>query len=143
VEVDCEAELIAAKSESGSELEIPSTLRTPLRRRMELRHPLVLPVRIWGLDATGQMFEQNATTVDVTTKGAFLTGVTHRLQRGCVIGVEHRSSRARFRVTWVESTQDDGPRKVGVQLIEAGRFIWGRVVPRVFLDEATGRQLPD
>jgi hypothetical protein len=83
------------------------------------------------------MFEEYATTVDVTTTGAHINGIKHPLQRGCVIGVEHRSSRARYRVTWVESADDGKPGEVGVQLIEPGKFIWGRVIPRVFLDSET------
>ena len=80
------------------------------------------------------MFEEYATTVDVTTTGAHIAGIKRPLQRGCVIGVEHRSSRARYRVTWVESEEDGKPGKVGVQLIETGKFIWGRVIPRVFVN---------
>jgi diguanylate cyclase (GGDEF)-like protein len=110
----------------------PDTDGIPMRKRLDVRHRLALPVRIWGMDATGQLFEEYATTVDVTTTGANITGIKHLLQRGCVIGVEHRSSRARYRVTWVESTDDGKPRKIGVQLIETGKFIWGRVIPRVF-----------
>ena len=51
-----------------------------------------------------------------------------------MIGVEHRSSRARYRVTWVEGADDVKPAKVGVQLIETGKFIWGRVIPRLFVE---------
>jgi diguanylate cyclase (GGDEF)-like protein len=111
-------------------------------KRQELRHSLTLPVRIWGMDANGQMFEEFGSTVDVTTTGAHITGVRHRLQRGCVIGVEHRSSRARYRVTWVSGSEGDMPGKVGVQLIETGKFIWGRVIPRIFGD-ADAAELPD
>ncbi len=108
-----------------------------MRRRREVRHLLALPVRIWGMDATGQMFEQYATTVDVTTTGASIAGIKHPLQRGCVIGIEHSSSRARYRVTWVGSTENGKTGEVGVQLIEVGKFIWGRVIPRVFVDSNT------
>ena len=80
------------------------------------------------------MFEEFATTIDVTTTGASIAGIKHLLLRGCVISVEHRSSRARYRVKWVEAAQDDKPGNVGVQLIEPGKFIWGRVIPRVFTD---------
>jgi diguanylate cyclase (GGDEF)-like protein len=111
----------------------------PKGKRQELRHSLTLPVRIWGMDTTGQMFEQDATTVDVTTTGAHITGIKYRLQRGCVIGVEHCSSRARYRVTWVGKKEDGQPGEVGVQLIESGKLIWGRVIPRVFGDSASGR----
>jgi hypothetical protein len=103
-------------------------------KRLEVRHSLALPVRIWGMDATGQMFEEHATTVDVTTTGAHITGMKRLLQRGCVIGVEHRSSRARYRVAWVGSADDGKSGKIGLQLIETGKFIWGRVIPRVFGD---------
>ena len=51
-----------------------------------------------------------------------------------MIGVEHRSSRARYRVTWVGSAEEDRPGDIGVQLLETGKFIWGRVIPRVFGD---------
>jgi two-component system cell cycle response regulator len=115
-------------------LSLPITEGTSMRKRLDVRHRLALPVRIWGMDATGQMFEECATTVDITTTGANIAGIKHLLQRGCVIGVEHRSSRARYRVTWVKSADEGQPGKVGVQLIETGKFIWGRVIPRVFVD---------
>jgi diguanylate cyclase (GGDEF)-like protein/PAS domain S-box-containing protein len=122
------------RQEVGHSLTLPVTDGTFMSKRQEVRHSLVLPVRIWGMDANGQMFEQHATTVDVTTTGAHITGIKHLLQRGCVIGVEHRSSRARYRVTWVGSADDGKSGNVGVQLIETGKFIWGRVIPRVFGD---------
>ncbi len=109
-------------------------------KRQEVRHALNLPIRIWGMDATGQTFEQEATTIDVTTTGARITGVKHLLQRGCVIGIEHCSSRARYRVTWV-GTEGDKPGEIGVQLIEPGKFIWGRVISRVF-GEFRGGEAP-
>jgi hypothetical protein len=86
------------------------------------------------MDAHGQMFEQHATTVDVTTTGAHMTGIKHSLQRGCVIGVEHGSSRARYRVIWVGSKENERPDEIGLHLIETGKFIWGRVIPRMFGD---------
>jgi hypothetical protein len=104
-----------------------------MAKRRDTRHNLTVTVRVWGMDVTGQMFEQYATTVDVTTSGAHIAGIKHVLQRGCVIGVEHRSSRARYRVTWV-GTEDDRPGEVGLQLVEQGKFIWGRVIPRMFVD---------
>jgi hypothetical protein len=118
----------------NNEVHASESESTLMGNRRELRHTLVVPVRIWGMDATGQMFEQYATTVDVTTTGVRITGIKHELHRGCVIGVEHCSSRARYRVTWVGSTEDHRPGEVGARLVETGKFIWGRVIPRVFGD---------
>ncbi len=131
------------RAPTGKCLDLPISLGlavtdgAPLKKRLDVRHCLSLPVRIWGLDANGKMFEQCATTVDVTTTGANIIGIEHPLQRGCVIGVEHRFSRARYRVTWVSRPEDDKPGKIGVQLIETGKFIWGRVIPRVFADRVS------
>ena len=122
------------RQEVGHTLSLPVSDSTYVRKRLDVRHRLALPVRVWGMDATGQMFEEYATTVDVTTTGAHISGIKHLLQRGCVIGVEHRSSRARYRVSWVETADGGKPGKVGVKLIESGKFIWGRVIPRVFVD---------
>ncbi|MGC2209951.1 MAG: hypothetical protein WA532_07545 [Candidatus Korobacteraceae bacterium] len=105
-----------------------------MAKRQEARHTLRVPVRIWGMDVNGKMFEQHATTVDVTTCGASIAGIEHLLKRGCVIGVEHGLSRARYRVAWVGSTKDDRPGEVGLELIEKGKFIWGRVITREFGD---------
>jgi two-component system, cell cycle response regulator len=138
VEVECASKTddppVGKRQELSQSLAPPVTDPTCVSKRLEVRHSLALPVRIWGMDATGQMFEEYATTIDVTTTGAHIIGIKHLLHRGCVIGVEHRSSRARYRVTWVESADDGKSRKIGVQLIETGKFIWGRVIPRVFED---------
>ncbi len=137
--VEVEGESEADGTPKGKRLNLPETLNLtvtdgPTKKRLDVRHSLALPVRIWGLDANGQLFEEYATTVDVTTTGAHITGVRHFLQRGCVIGVENRFSRARYRVTWVVRTEDGRPGEIGVQLIETGKFIWGRVIPRVFVE---------
>jgi hypothetical protein len=121
-----------------------------MAKRREVRHSLTFSVRIWGMDVTGQMFEQYATAVDVTTSGARIADIEHLVQRGCVIGVEHGSSRARYRVAWVGMTEVGRPGEVGLQLIEKGKFIWGRVIPREFGDSfpnqmafAQDQNLPD
>ncbi|HEX8926792.1 MAG TPA: hypothetical protein VF786_13425 [Terriglobales bacterium] len=103
-------------------------------KRLEVRFDMALPVRIWGLDADGKVFEEEATTIDVTTTGARLRGVTRSLHRGCVIGIRHKNSSARYRVTWVGPSENGVEHEIGVQLLEGGKFIWGRVLPRIFID---------
>lgn len=113
---------------------VSSDTFSSMGKRLELRFGLALPVRIWGLDADGQVFEEEAITIDVTTTGARLRGVTRSLHRGGIIGIRHRNSSARYRVTWVRKEENSAGYEIGVQLLEGGKFIWGRVLPRVFLD---------
>ena len=109
-----------------------------MSQRKEQRFSLEMPVRISGLDADGRLFEQEAETLDVTTSGARISGIRHRLHRGCIITIQRRTSKARFRVMWVG--EDGGPDQgqIGVQLIESGKFIWGQVIPRIFGDRFRG-----
>jgi hypothetical protein len=109
---------------------------TGLRREQRLH--LALPVRVWGMDVNGELFEQDATTMDITTVGARLTGIIYPLQRGCVIGVQHQTSKARFRVKWVgtEGSHDQG--QIGLRLLDEGKLIWGRALRRALGDEYTG-----
>ena len=138
--VEVESPIEAEGKPTAKRLEVeppappPVSPETYRKKRLDVRHSLALPVRVWGMDATGEMFEEYGTTVDVTTTGASIAGIKHLLLRGCVICVEHGSSRARYRVKWVEAARGDKPGNVGLQLLETGKFIWGRVIPRVFVD---------
>ncbi len=103
-------------------------------KRQEARLELQAPVRVWGMDARGQMFEAYATTVDVTTKGARISNIPHELYRGAVVGLEYKKHRARYRVAWLRPDAEGKPGEIGLQLVDVGKFIWGRVLPRVFGD---------
>jgi hypothetical protein len=103
--------------------------------RKELRVSLQLPVRIWGMDANGELFEQDAATVDITTTGAQLNGVTRQLHRGSVIGIQHRMSKARFRVMWIGIEGTPSENCIGVKLVEEGKYIWGQPVQRIMGDD--------
>jgi diguanylate cyclase (GGDEF)-like protein len=111
--------------------------------RLDQRSRIALSVRVWGMDINGQLFEQEAKTVDITTTGARLEGITRPLQRGCVIGIQHKTSKARYRVTWVGAEGTPAQSQIGLQLIDSGKLIWGRVIPRVFGDDSwRGRARP-
>lgn len=103
--------------------------------RKEMRVTLRLPVRIWGMDANGELFEEDAATVDITTTGAQLSGVTRHLHRGAVIGIQHRMSKARFRVMWIGIDDTPSENCIGVKLLEEGKYIWGQPVQRVMGDD--------
>ena len=75
--------------------------------RRELRLYLALKVRVWGLDANGRGFEQDATTVDITGSGARLAGITCSLRSGCRIWLQHRGCKGNFWVRWVGKPETD------------------------------------
>ncbi|MGA2989652.1 MAG: GGDEF domain-containing protein [Candidatus Korobacteraceae bacterium] len=105
--------------------------------RREKRMNIALPVQVWGMDSNGELFEQDATTMDITTVGARLKGITHRLERGCVVGIKHQNSKARFRVKWVGAERSQAQGQIGVRLLDEGKLIWGMALRRVLGDDFT------
>jgi len=61
-----------------------------------------LVVRVWGMNAEGRPFFQNANAQNLTGAGATLSGIEHPLQPGETIGVQNGERKARFRVVNAE-----------------------------------------
>jgi hypothetical protein len=49
--------------------------------------------------------------------------------------VKHQNSKARYRVVWVRDASSATEGEIGLQLIDGGKFIWGRTLPRIFGDD--------
>jgi hypothetical protein len=103
--------------------------------RRELRKKVALSVRIFGTDATGQIFSQSVSTVDVSFEGAMLNGVNRPIQTGEIIGLTYGKNKARFRVQWVGEPGTPQEGKIGVQNVSPTQCIWGIPLPERGLDE--------
>jgi diguanylate cyclase (GGDEF)-like protein len=139
------AGVLEAQRTGGNRVVLHSELALKAGTRREQRLRIALPVQLWGMDLDGALFSQEAVTIDITTIGARLNGITHSLQRGCVVGVKHQNSKARYRVVWVGDPGSANKGQVGLQLIDGGKFIWGRTLPRIFGDDefAVTRSRPE
>jgi hypothetical protein len=87
-----------------------------------------LVVRVWGMNALGKAFSQNAYARNLLHDGALLSGVDHALTPGDTIGVQYQEKKARVRVV---STQDVGlPQKlqVEVRLVQGQECPWAQHV---------------
>ena len=93
-----------------------------MEKRPELRVSADLPVRIWGMDADGKPFFQNATASNLSSEGALLSDVHHVLKAGEVIGIQYGDRKSRFEVKWVNAA-DRGIFEVGIRVLS------GQVVP--------------
>jgi hypothetical protein len=106
-----------------------------MARRREERIIISLPVRLWGMDVNGKPFTQNASSVDITRLGARLQGVSCQIQHGDIIGVQHGTDKARFRVIWVARPGSRNEGQIGVHCVEAGKYIWGTIQPSNTADD--------
>ena len=55
-----------------------------------------LVVRVWGMNAKGKAFSQNAYARNLALDGALLSGLDDALTPGDSIGVQHQDKKARF-----------------------------------------------
>lgn len=94
----------------------------------ELRIPMQLDVRVWGMDSDGKPFSQMARTVDISGRGARLAGINSPKQHGDIIGVQHGDQKARFQVMWVGEEGTAAQGQIGIQCMDAGRCLWAEAL---------------
>lgn len=111
----------------------------PLR---ELRVPMQLEVRLWGMDATGKPFFHIARTVEVSAKGARLAGVTCLMEPGAIIGVQHGHQKARFRVLWIGQNDTPEQGQIGLACLDPDKCIWADALQEIPTTDGFG-QGPD
>lgn len=92
--------------------------------RPEQRVEAQIIVRVWGMDAEGRPFFQNANAGSISAEGALLSGIRHPLKVGDVIGIQHNEKKARFKVVWVKDAALPRTIEAGVQLMSNQRSPW-------------------
>ena len=92
-------------------------------KRREARIEAKLQVRIAGTDASGSPILLMVPTRNVSRQGALLEGIQATLKVGEIVAITYKTSRARFRVTWVGDAEKAG--QIGVQNVETEKCIWG------------------
>jgi hypothetical protein len=94
-------------------------------KRREQRTRIALPVKVYTRDDQGRTIIEIACTMDITPKGARLTGVRCITHAGEVLQVERGKSKAFYRVMWVGDRMTNSEGQVGLQCIEPDAAIWG------------------
>lgn len=93
-------------------------------RRPETRVATPILVRVWGMDADGRPFFQNANASNISTEGATLSGINHPLKAGDVIGIQYSEKKARLKVVWVVDGGVARQIEVGVQTLPNQQCPW-------------------
>jgi len=95
-----------------------------LGKRREPRIQARLQVRIAGIDVSGRPLLQIVTTRNISRQGALLEGFQSKLKVGEIVSITYKSSRARFRVSWVGDAGTEKAGQIGVQSVEPDKCIW-------------------
>ena len=93
-------------------------------KRPESRVDARILVRVWGMDADGRPFFQNANASNISSDGAQISAINHLLKAGDIIGVQHGDKKARFKVIWVIDGGHARKIDCGVQMLPNQRSPW-------------------
>jgi hypothetical protein len=93
-------------------------------RRREQRTLRELPPIVWGVDACGERFLQEARARDISLFGALLSGLDADLKSGDVIGILFGKNKARYRVVWIRYDGAGDKMLVVVHRLESDSCPW-------------------
>ena len=99
-----------------------STDKTSNRRQG--RTKAVLPVRVFGKDRGGNLFEELVHTLDIAPHGGRLGAIHHELKPLDQVTVQYRQHRMEFRVVWTKPIDNAREYQVGLQALEE-KAAWG------------------
>jgi len=107
-----------------------------------------LLVRVWGMNADGRPFFQNAMARALTGEGALLIGIEHALKTEEVIGVQYGDKKSRVRVVGVADGNLPQRFQVDVRIVGGQMCPWeehvshGETVPVPAASGSNKRQFP-
>jgi hypothetical protein len=107
---------------------MPVAKQKPSNRKQD-RIRGVLPVRLRGKDASGNVFETLAHTLDLTPNGVRLGSIRHELKALDTVTVLFRKRRIEFTVMWVKKLDDCGEYQVGLKMLSQESDPWGLNMP--------------
>lgn len=107
--------------------ELAALMRQFKIERSERRIHVSLPVRLAAVDADGQPFEQDIMTLNISPKGALLTGVRGKLRLGGQISLIRLNRREEFLVAWIGGEKTPKAGQIGVSTDSVTSF-WDDVI---------------
>lgn len=102
-----------------------------MQNRVEPRIATNLTLRIFGMSADGRPFSDSVRAHNISSKGAMLIGLDHKVNAGDLIGVQYGNKKARCRIVWVVEAGSLKKVQVGVQLPEGQECPWKEELSQV------------
>jgi len=118
----------AAQEMNSIAAELTNLMRRFKIERNDRRFEVALPVSLAAVDAKGRPLEQEIKTMNVSSKGALLTGVRGKLREGSQVSLARADKMEQFRVQWVAGENSPKAGQVGVSAVDPDTSFWKDVV---------------
>ena len=97
--------------------------------RREPRTEKNVPVRIFGTDADGRIFSEKVTTVNVSQRGAEVSGVKATVRLDEVVGLSHNQNKSHFKIKWIGQARTPKAGHLGLVNVNPEKPFWDFAVP--------------
>jgi hypothetical protein len=99
-----------------------------LGNRREPRIEIAVPVLLNGSDVNGRPLDQRVMTVNVSRRGAVLSGIYGVVRVGDEVSLTRGRDKARFRVQWAGEENSPKAGQIGVAAVDADTTFWNEVL---------------
>ena len=104
-------------------------------RRSQPRREVEVQVRTFGTDSEGHTFSEKVCTVNISRKGAALSGVRPVLGLGDIVGLTYGNNRVHFRVKWIGESGTPQAGCMGMLNIAPEKPLWDFSLPADAVDD--------
>jgi PilZ domain len=98
-------------------------------KRKEPRKKVVVPIRIFGTDSSGQIFSEKVFTANVSQQGVELSGVQAQPNVDEIVGVTYGITKVHFRVKWVGQPGTPTAGHLGLLNLSPEKSLWDFALP--------------
>jgi hypothetical protein len=106
--------------------------------RRQGRQKAVLPIRMRGTNASGNVFDDLVHTLDVTPAGIRVGSVRQEIQVPALMTVFYRKRKLEFRVVWTKKLVGTNEYQIGLKAVSEELEVWGLK----FSDYSQGQDAP-
>jgi hypothetical protein len=99
-----------------------------LGNRRDPRIDIALPVLLAGTDVSGRPLDQRVITVNISRRGALLSGIHGILGQGDVVSLSRLKTKEPFRVAWVGEDGTPAAGQIGVAAVDPNTSFWDEVL---------------
>jgi hypothetical protein len=115
--------------------QLSSLMRQFKIERSDHRFDMSLPARLTAIDVNGLPLDQEVMTINVSRKGALLTGIHGKLRLGSQLSLARLQKLEKFLIAWVGTENTPGAGQIGVSAVDPATSFWNDVLETRSPDE--------
>jgi len=120
--------------------QLSSLMRQFKIERIDPRFDVSLPVSLAATDVDGHPLDQKVMAINVSQKGAQLTGIRAKLRMGSHVSLSRSHKREQFLIIWVGDDNTPRAGQIGVSAVDATCSFWNDVLDPQSQDERIGHE---